>query len=162
MTDTGPGEAWVGYASAAARFACRHPRSWGRAENVLGVIAVFVDGNVEWDELEGFRPNVTIGVEPRDSELDDDALFERHAGSPPTYLTDPILLDREGVEIAGVHAQRILVAHRQGPRTLTLEQWCLAARRRAIYLSAATTTNQFAVLQPVVEAIVATVELRDD
>jgi hypothetical protein len=37
----------------------------------------------------------------------------------------------------------------------------LAAPGRAIYVSGATTTNQFADVQPVVEAIVDTLELRD-
>lgn len=161
MSATGADGGWIDYTNETARFTCRHPRSWGRAEGVLGATAVFVDGDPAWDEGEGFRTNVTVGVEPREEGLGDEELFERHAASPPRYLTDPILLDRDRVEVANVPAQRLLVVYRQGPRTLTLEQWCLAAPARTLYLSAATTTNQFADTQPVVEGIVGSLELHD-
>lgn len=149
-------ETWVKYRHPTLGFSCRCPRTWAYGEDVLGAATVFVQGDAQ--ARGDFRANVNIVVEPGSATPHDD-LFEAQVGGLPAHLTDPILLDREIVEVAGRAAQRILVAYRQGPQTLTLEQWCVPDGERTVYVSSTSTTDEFTDQQAVSEAIVASLEL---
>lgn len=149
-------ETWVRYRHSTLGFSCRCPRTWAYGEDVLGAATVFVQG--DHAASEGFRANVNIVLEPDGATREEDP-FDAQVGALPTQLTDPILLDRERVEVAGREAQRILVAYRQGRHALNLEQWCIPDGERTWYVSSTSTTDEFADQQAVSEAIVASLEL---
>lgn len=149
-------QTWVRYRHPTLGFSCRCPRTWAYGEDVLGAATVFVQGDDEASE--GFRANINIVLETG-GPTDGDDPFEMQVDALPAQLTDPILLDRERVKVAGRDAQRILVAYRQGPHALNLEQWCVPDGERTWYVSSTSTTDEFTDQQAVSEAVVDSFEL---
>lgn len=152
-------QTWVEYRHPTLGFRCRCPRTWAYGEDVLGAATVFVQGD---GEARGdFRANINIVVEPGSAAMSQEDVFEAQVDALPRQLTDPILLDRETVEVAGRAAQRILVAYRQGPHALTLEQWCVPDGARTLYVSSTSTTDEFTDQQSISDAIVASFAIDD-
>lgn len=128
------------FADAAAGFGVRFPPAWEVHDGILGTS---VAGLEPHHSESSFRSNANVVALPLDNPADA-GFFERQLLETFTSLTDAVLIDVEDVLLAERPGHRVLIGHRDGPFSLTLEQWYLQTDEFAYTLSCTAVTHAYA------------------
>lgn len=114
------------------RFELPVPEGWRLRTHVPDTVLVLVD---ETPSL-GFHPNVVVTLEELADSADVSTWVTEQGAVLSKVLVDPLLLDVERVEVAGIGAQRLLCHHDVDGHAVTLEQWVVPAGNFGWTLSA--------------------------